>query len=135
MNCTAHVRAGPLRGLGRRPRARSGAQAAAAEVAGLPPEKVTVHTTYLGGGFGRRHRARLRRRGGAAVEGGRRARCRWSGRARTTCATTSTARPRYHVLRAGLDAAGAPVAWTHRIVAPGIAHATSARAPTADEPD
>lgn len=29
-------------------------QAAAAKVAGLPPEKVTVHTTFLGGGFGRR---------------------------------------------------------------------------------
>ena len=27
---------------------------AAAEVTGLPPEKVHVHTTYLGGGFGRR---------------------------------------------------------------------------------
>jgi isoquinoline 1-oxidoreductase beta subunit len=30
------------------------AQAAAAEAAGLPPEKVFVHTTFLGGGFGRR---------------------------------------------------------------------------------
>jgi isoquinoline 1-oxidoreductase beta subunit len=27
---------------------------AAAEVAGLPPERVHIHTTYLGGGFGRR---------------------------------------------------------------------------------
>src|SRR5262249_18441369 len=27
---------------------------AAAKVAGLPPEKVQVHTTFLGGGFGRR---------------------------------------------------------------------------------
>jgi isoquinoline 1-oxidoreductase beta subunit len=30
------------------------AQAAAAKAAGLPPEKVIVHTTFLGGGFGRR---------------------------------------------------------------------------------
>lgn len=30
------------------------AQNAAAQAAGLPPEKVTVHTTFLGGGFGRR---------------------------------------------------------------------------------
>ncbi|WP_198683013.1 xanthine dehydrogenase family protein molybdopterin-binding subunit [Peristeroidobacter agariperforans] len=29
-------------------------QAAAAKAAGLPPEKVFVHTTFLGGGFGRR---------------------------------------------------------------------------------
>ncbi|HVF18542.1 MAG TPA: molybdopterin cofactor-binding domain-containing protein, partial [Steroidobacteraceae bacterium] len=30
------------------------AQGAAAQAAGLPPEKVFVHTTFLGGGFGRR---------------------------------------------------------------------------------
>jgi isoquinoline 1-oxidoreductase subunit beta len=30
------------------------AQAAAAAASGLPPEKVFIHTTYLGGGFGRR---------------------------------------------------------------------------------
>ena len=30
------------------------AQATAAQAAGLPPEKVFVHTTFLGGGFGRR---------------------------------------------------------------------------------
>ena len=30
------------------------AQASAARIAGVPIEKVTVHTTYLGGGFGRR---------------------------------------------------------------------------------
>ncbi len=30
------------------------AQMSAAKIAGVPPEKVTVHTTYLGGGFGRR---------------------------------------------------------------------------------
>ena len=29
-------------------------QAAAAKVAGLAPEQVTIHTTFLGGGFGRR---------------------------------------------------------------------------------
>src|SRR2546430_9947132 len=31
-----------------------GVQAAAARVTGLPVESVTVHVTYLGGGFGRR---------------------------------------------------------------------------------
>ncbi len=30
------------------------AQASAARIAGVPVEKVTIHTTYLGGGFGRR---------------------------------------------------------------------------------
>ena len=35
----------------------------------------------------------LRGRGGVRVEGGRRARCRWSGRAKTTCGTTTIGRP------------------------------------------
>ena len=30
------------------------AQASAAKIAGVPPDKVQIHTTYLGGGFGRR---------------------------------------------------------------------------------
>src|SRR5262249_11236522 len=34
--------------------AASGDQAAAAEVLGLTPDSVTVHTMFLGGGFGRR---------------------------------------------------------------------------------
>jgi len=34
--------------------AQTFAQAAAARVAGVPVDKVTLHTTYLGGGFGRR---------------------------------------------------------------------------------
>jgi isoquinoline 1-oxidoreductase subunit beta len=59
MNATAHVEAdrctvwaptqyqcGPALG--------GGVQEVAARVAGLDPSKVTVHTTYLGGGFGRR---------------------------------------------------------------------------------
>ncbi len=53
MNCTAHVRAqgcevwAPTQG----PEA---AQLLAAKLTGLPPDKVKVHTTFLGGGFGRR---------------------------------------------------------------------------------
>ncbi|HUN28340.1 MAG TPA: xanthine dehydrogenase family protein molybdopterin-binding subunit [Alphaproteobacteria bacterium] len=33
---------------------QSFAQASAAKIAGVSPDKVTIHTTYLGGGFGRR---------------------------------------------------------------------------------
>ncbi|MGB7904402.1 MAG: xanthine dehydrogenase family protein molybdopterin-binding subunit [Steroidobacteraceae bacterium] len=53
MNCTAWVRAGeaevwaPTQGPGPQ-------QGIVAQLTGLPPEKVQVHTTYLGGGFGRR---------------------------------------------------------------------------------
>lgn len=56
MNCTVHIQDGraeawvPSQGP-------QWAQSVIAEIAGLPPEKVTVHTTLMGGGFGRRYQA------------------------------------------------------------------------------
>ncbi len=53
MNCTAHVRADSCEvwvGI----QVQTRAQAIAAKVTGLPPEKVIVHNHVLGGGFGRR---------------------------------------------------------------------------------
>src|SRR3989442_2387125 len=53
MNCTAHVRAdgcdvwAPTQNQTR-------AQEVAAELTGLSKQRVRVHTTFLGGGFGRR---------------------------------------------------------------------------------
>jgi isoquinoline 1-oxidoreductase beta subunit len=53
INCTAHVQKDrcdvwvPTQG-------QTVAQIVASKVSGLPPEKVNIHTTYLGGGFGRR---------------------------------------------------------------------------------
>jgi isoquinoline 1-oxidoreductase beta subunit len=53
MNCTVHVRQdGCEIWVGTQALAR--AQAAAAKVLGLPPDKVVVHNHLLGGGFGRR---------------------------------------------------------------------------------
>ena len=53
LNCTVHVRAdGCEVWTGSQVLAR--AQATAAEVTGLPLDKVVVHNQYLGGGFGRR---------------------------------------------------------------------------------
>jgi isoquinoline 1-oxidoreductase subunit beta len=53
MNCTVHVRRdGCEVWVGTQ--ALSRAQAAAAKVLGLPPDKVLVHNQLLGGGFGRR---------------------------------------------------------------------------------
>lgn len=53
MDCTAHVREDGA-DVWVPTQAQTATQAAAAKVAGVAPEKVNVHTTFLGGGFGRR---------------------------------------------------------------------------------
>src|SRR2546422_7245958 len=53
MNCTAHVRADGV-DIWAPTQFQTGAQGVGAGIGGVPPEKVRVHTTYLGGGFGRR---------------------------------------------------------------------------------
>lgn len=52
-NCTAHFKEGRLE-IWAPCQAAASAQAVAARVAGLKEEQVTFHTTYIGGGFGRR---------------------------------------------------------------------------------
>ena len=118
MNCTAHVRAdgcdvwAPTQNQTR-------AQEVAAEAAGLPKEKVRIHTTLLGGGFGRRlesdfvfEAVRLSKAVNAPVK------VIWS---REDDTKHGFYRPAtYNRLSAGLDAQNKPVAWTHHIVAPPI---------------
>src|SRR3989454_1919433 len=90
-----------------------------AGIGGVPPEKVKVHTTYLGGGFGRRFELdfiqealETSKATGAPVK------VIWS---REDDLRNAQYRPAcYHRMQAGLDATGQPVAWTHRIVAPSI---------------
>ncbi|HYT72229.1 MAG TPA: xanthine dehydrogenase family protein molybdopterin-binding subunit [Gemmatimonadales bacterium] len=114
MNCTAHVRAdgcdvwAPTQNQTR-------AQEVAAELAGLPKESVRIHTTFLGGGFGRRlepdfvsEAVRVSKAVGAPVK------VIWS---REDDTRHGFYRPAsYNRFVAGLDAAGNPVAWTHRVV-------------------
>ena len=96
-------------------------RAAAAEVAGLKPEQVQIHTTLLGGGFGRRATPRsdfIRE----AVEIAK--------VVKAPVKVMSTReddikggfyRPMWHDrIAAGLDAGGKPVAWTHTIVGQSI---------------
>jgi isoquinoline 1-oxidoreductase subunit beta len=95
-----------------------GVQRAAARVTGLPLEAVTVHVTYLGGGFGRRggptdyatEAAELAQKIGTPVQ------VVWT---REDDIQNAVYRPAtYNVLRAGLDERGAPLAWSHRLVGP-----------------
>jgi isoquinoline 1-oxidoreductase beta subunit len=53
LNCTAHVRDGACE-IWAPTQSPIGAREVAAEVLGIPADRVTVHTTLLGGGFGRR---------------------------------------------------------------------------------
>jgi isoquinoline 1-oxidoreductase beta subunit len=118
MNCTAHVRADGV-DIWAPTQFQTGAQMIGAQIGGIAAEKVAVHTTYLGGGFGRRFELdfimealETSKAAGAPVK------VIWS---REDDIQHAQYRPaNYHQLRAGLDAAGQPVAWTHRIVAPSI---------------
>jgi isoquinoline 1-oxidoreductase beta subunit len=94
-------------------------QGIAAKITGLPPASVRVHTTYLGGAFGRRFETdfvaeavALAKATGAPVK------VVWS---REDDLRHDFYRPAsYNTLRGGIGKDGAPVAWTHRIVSPSI---------------
>jgi isoquinoline 1-oxidoreductase beta subunit len=113
LNCTVHVRPDGAEAW----IATQGPQWALEVIAGvakLPPEKVTVHTTLLGGGFGRRYHAdfvaeaaQVSQAAGAPVQ------VVWT---REDDIGRCFYRPAAcHRLQAGLDAAGRPVAWLDRM--------------------
>jgi len=85
-----------------------------AQIAGVPPQKVTVHTTLLGGGFGRRYHAdfsaeaaQVSKAVGAPVQ------VLWT---REDDIQHGFFRPMaLHRLAAALDEKGRPLAWHHRM--------------------
>ena len=112
MNCTAHVRPdGCEVWVGTQAVAR--AQAAAADAAGLPLDKVVVHNHLIGGGFGRRldvdgvvRAVQIARQVDGPVK------VVWT---REEDIQHDTYRPYwFDRLSAGLDQNGMPIAWTHR---------------------
>lgn len=118
MNATAHVRADGC-DIWAPTQFQGGCVQVAAQITGLPPESIAVHTTYLGGGFGRRFEldftaeaVEISKAVGAPVK------VVWS---REDDIRHEFYRPAsFHVLSAGLDAEGWPTAWTHRVVAQSI---------------
>src|SRR5207237_1306595 len=87
----------------------------------LKPEQVQLHTTLLGGGFGRRavadaHMVREAVQTSKAV--GAPVKVIWSREHDTRGGYYRPAA--YHTIAAGLDAAGNPVAWQHRVVCQSI---------------
>jgi isoquinoline 1-oxidoreductase subunit beta len=104
------------------------AQAAAAQVTGLPPEKVRIHSQFMGGGFGRRgmsdfvsEAVEVSKAIGAPVK------VTWS---REDDMHHDNYRPAaYSRFTAGLDRDGWPVAWTNRIVSPSITNSSTGTPP------
>ena len=104
---------------------QTGDRAAAAKVAGLKPEQVTLHTTLLGGGFGRRanpasdfvtEATEVAKAAKVPVK------VVWT---REDDIRGGYYRPMwYDHFSAGLDAGGNPVAWTHTIVGQSIMDGT-----------
>jgi len=118
MNCTVHVRNdGCDVWVGTQVATR--AQRAAAEVTGLPLEKVQIHNHLLGGGFGRRldidgvtRAVQIAKQVSVPVK------VIWS---REEDIQHDLYRPYYYDrLAAGLDEQGMPVAWTDRVTASSI---------------
>src|SRR2546425_33165 len=117
MNCTAQVRGGRCE-IWAPTQSPQGVQRAAARVTGLPLEAITVHVTYLGGGFGRRggpvdyatEAVGLAQKIAGAVQ------VVWTREEDHQNALYPS--PTYNVLRGRLDPRGAPLAWSHRLVGP-----------------
>ncbi len=113
MNCTAHVRGGSAE-LWIPTQGPSWARSEVAKALGLPEEKVKVHVTFLGGGFGRRalfdfavEAAQVSRAAGGPVQ------VLWT---REDDVRHDHYRPAgRNELRAGLTADGKLAAWHHRV--------------------
>jgi CO/xanthine dehydrogenase Mo-binding subunit len=114
MNCTAHVREDSCE-IWAPTQAQGIAQSVAANICGLDLDRVQVHTTYLGGGFGRRGLSDFV---GEAVHISKIVKAPvkllWT---REEDMRNDFYRPASHnVLHASLDEKGLPEAWIHRAV-------------------
>jgi len=118
MNCAADVRADSC-DIYAPTQFQTINQMTGAGITGLKPEQVRIHTTFLGGGFGRRaeqdfiaEAVQISKGIGAPVQ------VTWS---REDDIQSDYYRPAaYSKLTGGLDADGWPVAWKSRIVGPSI---------------
>ncbi|MBI4464313.1 MAG: xanthine dehydrogenase family protein molybdopterin-binding subunit [Acidobacteria bacterium] len=119
MNCTADVRRDRCE-VWAPTQSQTSMQEAAVRITGLPPQAVKVHTTYLGGGFGRRGEGDFV---SDAVETskaiGQPVKAIWT---REDDIQHDFYRPAaYNRLSAALDGQGMPIAWLHRVVSDSIA--------------
>ena len=120
LNCTAEIRPGACE-IWTGTQFQTGDQEAAAKIAGLKPEQVQVHTLFLGGGFGRRATPTsdfVSEAVHLAKASGRPVKVVWT---REDDVRGGYYRPLWvSRVRAGLDAAGKPIAWAHTLVGQSI---------------
>lgn len=124
MNCTVHVREDGAEAWVPT-QAPQWAQAVIAEATKLPPEKVAVHTTLMGGGFGRRYQADfVMEAAQVAKKAGKPVMVLWT---REDDMHHDFYRPAsYHKLEGALDANGNLAAWKHFQTSTSIASKWSA---------
>jgi isoquinoline 1-oxidoreductase beta subunit len=100
---------------------QTGDQAAAARIAGVPPENVVLHTTFLGGGFGRRANPRsdfVSEAVHVAKAAGVPVKVLWT---REDDIRGGYYRPMFvHRIEVGVDRKGMPIAWRHVLVGQSI---------------
>lgn len=118
MNCTAHVRADRC-DVWAPTQAQTSSQSMAAKITGLDTNSIFIHTTFLGGGFGRRFEADFI---GEAVEVSKA----MSGPVKVTWSREDDMQHDYYRMvsharcTAGLDADGWPVVWKSRVSSPSL---------------
>ena len=118
MNCTAHVQADRC-DVWAPTQAQTSSQAAAARITGFDTKSVFIHTTFLGGGFGRRFEADFI---GEAVEVSKA----MAAPVKVTWSREDDMQHDYYRMvsharcTAGLDADGWPVVWQSRVPSPSL---------------
>jgi isoquinoline 1-oxidoreductase beta subunit len=118
MNCAAHVRDGDCE-LWAPTQVPAAAADSVAQALGIPRDRIKVHITFIGGGFGRRliqdyavEAALISRESGAPIQ------VVWT---REDDIRHDFYRPAaYHAFQAGLDARGNLLSWRHRGSSPSI---------------
>jgi len=121
MNCTAEVRADRV-DVWAPTQFQTVSQVTAAKICGLKPEQAFIHTTYLGGGFGRKAGVDFVIEAVETAKAvGQPVKVTWT---REDDMQHDFYRPAsYAKLAGGLDADGWPVAWTTRVACPSIMEA------------
>jgi isoquinoline 1-oxidoreductase subunit beta len=117
-NCTAHVRAGRC-DIWVPTQNQTNAQSTAAKITGLDPSAVFVHTTFLGGGFGRRFESDyISEAVEISAKIGGPVKVTWSREDDIQHDYYRTAS--YARFTAGLDGDGWPIVWMNRIACPSL---------------